>query len=124
MVPEGSSPCSQDPVTCSYPKPDQSISRPSPLVSLRCTLNIILLSTPASCKWYFSFRVSHQNHVGPSVLPCPAYPCRSGESPSGGRVWQKGTMPYFCTRPPDSSCRIRFVTALLDLITRITTKLP
>ena len=44
---------------CSYPQPDQS-SPLSPSHFLKIHFNIILISTPWSCKWSLSLRYPHQ----------------------------------------------------------------
>jgi len=47
MKPEASLPFPQEPTTCPYPEPDQSI-RPHPILKIR--FNIILQSTPTCSK--------------------------------------------------------------------------
>ena len=87
MKPEGSSPCSQEPATCSYPEPDQTSSRPFQCHLFKRHFNVILPSTLGSSKWSPSNRVSHQN----PVFNCPFsrtcdmsfFPIRSRKAMSG-----------------------------------------
>jgi hypothetical protein len=56
--PEGSSPCSQEPITGPYPESTESITHPTNLPKIDSDL--ILTSTPRSSEWSLSFRLSHQ----------------------------------------------------------------
>ena len=68
MEPWGSLLHSQVPATCPYPEPARTSPSPHPTF-LKIHLNIILPSTPGSCKWSLSLRFPHQNPVYASPLP-------------------------------------------------------
>jgi hypothetical protein len=78
--PEVSSPHSQKPSSGPYPEPGQSTPHPPPPTNLpKVHFDPILLSTPWSSDWAFSFELSHQNPVHVSPLshachtPCPPH---------------------------------------------------
>jgi hypothetical protein len=58
MEPEGSSPYTQEPATCPYPKPGQSSLCPPPNLS-NIHFNIILPSTSGFSKWSPSLTFAH-----------------------------------------------------------------
>jgi hypothetical protein len=76
MEPGGSLPHAQEPATGRYPEQDQDVQC-TPSHFLKIHFNIILPSTPASCKWSPSLRPSHHNPVCTSPFPiratCPAH---------------------------------------------------
>jgi len=65
MEPEGSSPRSQVPATCSFTQPGTSSPYDLSTYSFKINSDIILPSTPRS-----SLRFPHQNHVCTSLLRC------------------------------------------------------
>jgi hypothetical protein len=70
MEPEGSLPCSQEPVTCPYPQSDQFTPYTHTLF-LKIRFNIILSSSPRSSEWSLPstnfnrncVRISHFTHA-------------------------------------------------------------
>ena len=69
MKPTGSLPCSKEPTNGLYPEPDEFSQHPLSCFSM-LHLNIVLLSTPRSSKWFLSFRCSYQYHCY-----FPSHPC-------------------------------------------------
>jgi hypothetical protein len=76
MEPASSLSHSQDPITCTYPEPDQS-SQCFPSYFLKTSFNIILSCTYGSSKWSLSLRFPHQKPLFTHPLPtrptCPAH---------------------------------------------------
>ena len=75
MQPEGSLPCSQQPVTGPYPEPDSVYAFPPSLFNIY--FNIILSPTPMSSKCPFIIEFPHHPPVRTALLPqsatCPAH---------------------------------------------------
>jgi hypothetical protein len=72
MEPEGSLPCSQEPVTGHYPESDEFNPHP-PNRLHKIYFNKIIPSTPKSSEWSLSFRLPNQNFVCTSYLPHALY---------------------------------------------------
>jgi hypothetical protein len=68
MEPEGLLLCSQEPATCPYPEPEESIPHPAPCFR-NINFNIVLPYTPRTSKWSLPFKHSNQNFVRISHLP-------------------------------------------------------
>jgi len=89
MEPKGSSPHSQVPATCPYPKPNR-FSPCFPISLLKINFNITLPSTSRSSKWSLSLKSPHQTLCAPFCLP---YVLHTSMPPSGIRTHNPSERP-------------------------------